>query len=109
MLAQGQTSSAKRGGLAADVSSGLIFLKKKKKKSQEERHMFGFVKVGRVFILKTFRIHDVDYSRWYLEEPETLHVALIPCPKRKTSHSIRSISLLQFLEAETLDGMHFPP
>ena len=30
MLAQGQSSSAKRGGLAADVSSGLIFLKKKK-------------------------------------------------------------------------------
>ena len=30
MLAQGQPSSAKRGGLAV-VSSGLIFLKKKKK------------------------------------------------------------------------------
>ena len=30
MLAQGQSSSAKRG-LAADVSSGLIFLKKKEK------------------------------------------------------------------------------
>ena len=31
MLALGQSSSAKiRGGLAADVSSGLIFLKKKK-------------------------------------------------------------------------------
>ena len=30
MLAQGQSSSVKRGGLAADVSSGLIFLKKKK-------------------------------------------------------------------------------
>ena len=29
MLAQGQSSSAKRGGLAVDVSSGLIFLKKK--------------------------------------------------------------------------------
>ena len=28
MLAQGQSSSATRGGLAADVSSGLIFLKK---------------------------------------------------------------------------------
>ena len=28
MLAQGQSSSAKRGGLAADDSSGLIFLKK---------------------------------------------------------------------------------
>ena len=29
MIAQGQSSLAKRGGLAADVSSGLIFLKKK--------------------------------------------------------------------------------
>ena len=29
MFAQGQSSSAKRGGLAADVSSGLIFLQKK--------------------------------------------------------------------------------
>ena len=30
MLAQGQLSSAKRGGLEADVSSGLICLKKKR-------------------------------------------------------------------------------
>ena len=34
MLAQGQSSSAKRGGWAADVSSGLIFLKKKRKKKE---------------------------------------------------------------------------
>ena len=40
MLAQGQSSSAKRGGLAADVSSGLIFLKKKKKKEIENRLAF---------------------------------------------------------------------
>ena len=33
MLAQGQASSAKRGGLAA-VSSGLIFLKKKKSNNE---------------------------------------------------------------------------
>ena len=32
MLAQGQSSSAKTGALAADVSSELIFLKKKKKR-----------------------------------------------------------------------------
>ena len=33
MLAQGQSSSAKkRGGLAADVSSRIIFLKNKKKR-----------------------------------------------------------------------------
>ena len=36
MLAQGQSSSAKTGGLAADVSSGLNFLKKKKKKDKKE-------------------------------------------------------------------------
>ena len=33
MLAQGQSSSAKRGGLATDVSSGLIFLRGVKKKT----------------------------------------------------------------------------
>ena len=32
MLAQGQSSLAKRGGFVAEVSSGLIFLKKKEKK-----------------------------------------------------------------------------
>ena len=36
MLAQGQSSSAKRGGLAADDSSGLIFLRKKKEKKAEK-------------------------------------------------------------------------
>ena len=35
MLAQSQSSSAKKGELAADVISGLIFIKKKKK------HWFG--------------------------------------------------------------------
>ena len=34
MLAQGQSSSAKRGGLASDVSSGLIFLRQKHNKKQ---------------------------------------------------------------------------
>ncbi|MCY7109233.1 hypothetical protein, partial [Streptococcus oralis] len=34
MLAQGQSSSAQRGGLAADVSSGLIFLNLEKKKKE---------------------------------------------------------------------------
>ena len=37
MLAQGQSSPAKRGGLAADVSSGMVFLKKKKKKKKEKK------------------------------------------------------------------------
>ena len=39
MLAQGQSSSAKKGGLAVDVSSGLIFLKKKKINDRYERHL----------------------------------------------------------------------
>ena len=36
MLAQGQSSSAKRGGLAAAVSSGLLFLKKKEKENAQK-------------------------------------------------------------------------
>ena len=36
MLAQGQASSAKRGGLAVDVSSGQIFLKNKTKTTIKE-------------------------------------------------------------------------
>ena len=39
MLAQDQSSLAKRGGLA-DVSSGLVFLKKKKKKKEDDREGF---------------------------------------------------------------------
>ena len=46
MLAQGQASSAKRGGLAV-VSSGLIFLKNKKKKSKSWPHKVGTHKVGK--------------------------------------------------------------
>ncbi|GAA9047906.1 hypothetical protein BTM304_15410 [Helicobacter pylori] len=34
MLAQGQSSSAKRGGLAVDVSTGLDFLKKTPNKTK---------------------------------------------------------------------------
>ena len=37
MLAQGQSSSAKRGGSAADVSSGLIFLKKKMRERERKK------------------------------------------------------------------------
>ena len=42
MLAQGQSSSVKRGGLAADVSSGLTFLKKNNNnKKNTKRIPFG--------------------------------------------------------------------
>ena len=37
MLAQGQSSSAKRGGLAVDVSSGLFFLTKKEKATKSQQ------------------------------------------------------------------------
>ena len=36
MFAQGQSSSAKRGGLIVDVSSGLVFLKNKEKEVNAE-------------------------------------------------------------------------
>ena len=36
MLAQGQLSLAKGGGLAADVSLGLVFLQKTKNKKQKK-------------------------------------------------------------------------
>ena len=49
MLAQGQSSSVKRGRLATDVSSGLIFLKNKKKrksiKSLLDRTEFRYLSV----------------------------------------------------------------
>ena len=35
MLTQGQSSSAKRGGLVVDVSSGLFLLTKKKQRAEE--------------------------------------------------------------------------
>ena len=38
MLPQGQSSSAKREGLVAEVNSGLIFLKRKKKEGNGERY-----------------------------------------------------------------------
>ena len=42
MLAQGQSSSAKRGGLTV-VSAGLIFLKTKKKAGQLGFHSLGTI------------------------------------------------------------------
>ena len=58
MLAQGQSSSAKRGGLAADVSSGLIVLKKKKENNSvyilnPERYYYCYI-VNIHLVLLTF-------------------------------------------------------
>ena len=47
MLAQGQSSSAKRGGLVADVSSELIFLKEKKKKKEKNLKKREYLEVVR--------------------------------------------------------------
>ena len=61
MLAQGRSSSAKRGGLAA-VSSGLIFLKKNKKKERKVRLVF----IKSEHWLKILRTSDaVDLILYY--------------------------------------------
>ena len=49
MLAQGQSSSAKGGGLAADVSSGLIFLKQKFSMKDNEKKIEKKVENGKMF------------------------------------------------------------
>ena len=41
MLTQGQSSSAKRGGLAVDISSGLIFLKNKNNNNKKQKKLMG--------------------------------------------------------------------
>ena len=59
MLAQGQSSSAQRGGLAADVSSGLIFLKKTNTDSEKyhsiKLKMHKFPSKDRIFFPKKNR------------------------------------------------------
>ena len=55
MSAQGQPSSAKRGGLAADVSSGIIFLKK-----LMQRHTFRAVRP--TIYLGT--AHSFNHGHW---------------------------------------------
>ena len=78
MLAQGSLPQQKRGGLAADVSSGLIFLKKKKKVKKKDF----------VFLKKTS-------SRFPLHLQKTLHpnvpiyVALF--------HKVNALALFPFL------------
>ena len=55
MLAQGQSFSAKRGGLAADVSSGLIFLKKKKRKKETKTNRIWWQQINHVNWKNTFQ------------------------------------------------------
>ena len=63
MLAQGQSSLAKRGGLAADVSSGLIFLQKKQtKKVQQGGDDW---KINMILLCKVTRIGQWPESRKY--------------------------------------------
>ena len=79
MLAQGQSSSAKRGGLAT-VSSGLIFLQKKKKKflkflkSLTEQYL-----ILRKCVLICFlgKAH-LDGRNTFIEYPQVPNTILIP-------------------------------
>ena len=59
MLAQGQASSAKRGGLAV-VSSGLILLRRGKKKRQDAN---GAVKVNNIIVNKDHKICKMFITR----------------------------------------------
>ena len=54
MLAQGQSSSAKRRGLAADVNSGLIVLRKQQKKAYTDLELF----------LDIINIYNIIYVVW---------------------------------------------
>ena len=67
MLAQGQSPSAKRGGLAADVSSRLIFLKKKSCiftfwKKKEEKYIEA---CGCYMAYSIFRTHSIQLEPWH--------------------------------------------
>ena len=54
MLAHGQSSSAERGRLAADVSSGLIFLKNKQ--TETKNILFYLIEVVIIESLKPFPV-----------------------------------------------------
>ena len=65
MLAQGQSSLAKRGGLVADVSLGLIFLRKKKKRPMESKlskeKKESMVRVGELVMDNEKMVRSVDF------------------------------------------------
>ena len=58
MLAQGQSSSAIKGGLAADISSGLIFLTKKSKNLAAHAEEFGQYLLGNGRTFKNFKLEQ---------------------------------------------------
>ena len=58
MLAQGQSSSAKTGGLAADVSSELIFLKKTKKTQTKTKQIIETANIE-------LRLKDIRLSKQF--------------------------------------------
>ena len=62
MLAQDQSSSAKRGRLAADVSSGLIFLKKKKKERKRKKENEEIRSIGE-WLSNLWYSHSMNYDK----------------------------------------------
>ena len=65
MLAQGQSTSAKRGGLAADVSSGLTFLEKKKERLQGKNisHLGSEVQVRAEKTRRTWKMDEGEKNK----------------------------------------------
>ena len=67
MLAQGQSSSAKRGGLVTDVSSELIFLKKQREERLskvgdrgERVPSYKFMVKGKIFRISSILIFRIS-------------------------------------------------
>ena len=77
MLDQGQSSSAKRGGLA-DVSSGLLFLEKKKNDSKNV-HIITYIMYQ--LISSSQQPHQVDISNESFSRMMKLKRREVPCPR----------------------------
>ena len=74
MFAQGQSSSAKRGGLAV-VSSGLIFLKKKKERKEKESLSFFCNHFSHLTIYRGnhSRLGDTDLTQSFFNNSVIFH------------------------------------
>ena len=93
MLAQGQPSSAKRGGLAAGVSSGLIFLKK-----QNKMKIFSYTCFSNIlWVLLSRNRMEQSLSIWNLFYSPTSQLAPLR-PKRplKTDVEVIESCISQF-------------